>query len=170
MAKRPKTNQVAVSPWKLLDNWYYDGSTQTPIPEEVIKSNIVGGQSILYMFMASKYSPFISKVFNNWETFKLDPAEVMMFLKQTIQLSGFQPDFIRRYKSTKTDLFSKLRPRYPALKSDDINLLCDLIEKREDKEVIYETLGMLKTKKKKHPKSKKPDKKLNSALDGFDVD
>ena len=60
--------------------------------------------------------------------------------------------FIKR--SYKDKLFNELRKKLPTLKNHDISLLCDLIQKRDDKDSIYNSLGLEKPKKTKFKKSK----------------
>jgi len=52
-------------------------------------------------------------------------------------------------------LYEKLRDRVPLLKNDDIYLLCDLVEKSDNKDAIYDSLGMDMSKKTKLKKAKK---------------
>lgn len=168
MAKKPSVKPNTVSPWTLLNRWYQDGSSKSPIPPEVLQAKIVGGQTILYFFMNSEYSPFINKIFNNWDTFQLPQEDVLQFIKTSIQLSGYSDKFFKRFKEQRSQLHARLRQKYPLLKNDDLNLLCDIVDQRDDKDVIYETLGLKKPTKSKVSKSKKTTKKEN-ALEGFDI-
>jgi len=167
MAKKSDVKPT-VSPWTLLNRWYHDGSSQTPIPQEVLAAKIVGGQTILYYFMNSEFSPFINQVFNNWDTFQLPQEDILQFIKTSIQLSGYSDKFFKRFKEERSQLHAKLRSKYPLLKNDDLNLLCDIIDKRDDKDVIYETLGLKKPTKTKISKSKDKSDKKENTLDGFD--
>lgn len=54
----------------------------------------------------------------------------------------------------KSKLFAILRNKFPILKNCDIVLLADLIEESEEREVIYNTLGLEKPKKLKSKKKK----------------
>lgn len=48
----------------------------------------------------------------------------------------------------KNKLFDELRGKYPELKNNDLSLLCDIIEDSEDRDRIYDTLGLVKPPKK----------------------
>jgi len=71
-------------------------------------------------------------------------------------------DIVYYPRRTRQILFDTLRERIPTLKNDDISLLCEIIEKSENKNAIFESLGLEKQKKKtfkqKKSKAKKPKK------------
>ena len=60
----------------------------------------------------------------------------------------------------KTKLYEALRKKLPQFKNDDISLLCDIIDKSEDKELLYHSLGIEKVKKERL-KKKRQKKKIS---------
>jgi len=51
-------------------------------------------------------------------------------------------------------MFNKLRSKVTSLKNDDLDLLCDIIDKSDEKESVYNSLGISKPVKTKKKKSK----------------
>ena len=157
-----ETKGDKISPWTVMNRWLYDGSKTSPFPKELIDDKSIGPQYILYYFRDSIYNLVINKLFNNYSMFSLDRVEVLKFLKESVMLSGYKPKFIPRYKDTKSKIGKILKAKHPYLKWQDINLWVELIDKSDDKDQIYETVGLyspkkLKTKKTKTKKKKKKD-------------
>ncbi len=102
---------------------------------------------------------YLDKYFNNINLRYLDKKELFTFIKKCVldfRVGRRDTTFIPFTRKSK--LFGILRNKFPELKNCDISLLCDLIEESDDKEVIYNTLGLEKPKKvkrRKEPKSKK---------------
>ncbi len=145
------------SPYTLLNKWLYDGSENSILPKEVIEAREIGSQYILWYFKNSIYNVYINKHFNNFEIYKLDKETVLLFLKRAIIDTGFKPQFMPRQKSTSTKIGKILKLRYPYFKKDDVNLLVSLIDDSEEKDQIYETLGLYAPKKKKTTKANQKD-------------
>lgn len=146
-----------VSPYQLLNRWLHDGSSETKIPKEVIEGREIGPQYILWYFKNSIYNVYINKHFNNFNIYQLDKQSSLIFLKRAILLCGFKPQFMPRQKGTTSKIAKILKLRYPYYKKDDINLLVKLIDESEEKDQIYETLGLFNPKKKKTTKASKKE-------------
>lgn len=138
-----------VSPYTTLNVWLFDGSKDSPVPRTVIDSNAIGSQYLLWYFRNSIYSIYINKHFNNFDIYKLDKEAALRLLKDCVLSSGFRPKFTPKQKDSSPKIFAILKKKYPYFKSDDINLLINIIDTSEEKDQIYETLGLYNPKKKK---------------------
>jgi len=112
--------------------------------------------------MFLKHGPlnhYLDKYFNDISLRYLNKKELFTFIKKCVL------DFRVRRSDTsftpytrKTKIFTALRNKFPELKNCDVSLLCDLVEESDEKEAIFNTLGLEKPKKlktKKQPRSKK---------------
>jgi len=102
---------------------------------------------------------YLDTYFNNINLRYLDKKELFGFIKKCVQ------DFrINRRDLTfvpwtrKAKLFGVLRDKLPELKNCDISLLADIIDESDDKDVIYNTLGLEKPKKMKLKTKRKKSK------------
>ena len=102
---------------------------------------------------------YLDSYFNNINVRYLDKKELFTFIKKCVQ------DFrVTRRDTTfvpftrKVKLFSVLRDKFPELKNCDITLLADIVDESDDKDVIYNTLGLEKPKKMKLKTKRKKSK------------
>ena len=65
-----------------------------------------------------------------------------------------------QFRKARNQLYEKLREKIVILKNGDVSLLCDVINKSEDKDTIYESLGIDKPKKQKLRSKKIKKKKI----------
>lgn len=142
-------SEEKVSAYTVLSNWLYDGSAVSKIPKSVIDANEIGSQYLLWYFKNSIYNVYINKHFNNFDIYKLDKEASLKLLKESILSTGFRPKYTPKQKNTTSKIFGILKKRYPYFKSDDIKLLITIIDNSEEKDQIYETLGLYNPKKKK---------------------
>lgn len=148
-----KSKETKESSYSLLTKWLYDGSKTTTIPSQVVDDYSIGNQFLLFFFRGSVYLPYISSTFNNYNLFALEKSEVFTMLKSMIQSTGFTQKWYPYPKKGKVKLIEALKPKFPYLKEYDLSLLADQIDQSEDKESIYESLGLSdKAKKKKNKK------------------
>ena len=174
-----------VSPWHTFNKWLYDGSMTSKIPTELLTDKSIGIMNLLYYFRASKYGVVISNLFNNWDLFTLDRVEVLYFMKECVYRTGYKPPFNNKVPAKKSKLHDYLKERHPFLKSDEVFMLVDIIDNSDEKDSIYETLGIYspgkakkttkaqlefftKDEKKKEVKVKKEDVDLGSMLGDFE--
>lgn len=169
-AKRKQTEETTVSPYTLLNNWLLDNNKDSIIPEDLVNDKTIGPQYILYFFQGSIYQPFISNLFNNYGVFQLDRLEVFKLVKQAVRLSGFRQKYIKRFTESKTKLSKSLKSQYPYLKYDDVNLLVDKIEESDDRETIYEMLGLSVPKKVKTSKETLEEAEVLKTIKQEDVE
>lgn len=161
-------------PFKTFNNWLFDGSRNTPLPEakftddgKVLVPNILKYNSpithtfVLQLFMKhGLMNDYLNRHFNNINLRYLDKKEFLLFIKKCVldlKVKKWDTVFYKYGKSDK--LFNELRYRLPYLKNDDIELVCELVNKSDDKESIYHTLGLEIPKKKKITLIKKKKKK-----------
>tara|TARA_R110000824_G_scaffold266054_5_gene454999 strand:- start:317 stop:826 length:510 start_codon:yes stop_codon:yes gene_type:complete len=144
-----------VSPYTILNRWLYDGSKSTPLPEELATGYAIGQTILLYHFQQSEHIVYLSEMFNNYSLYTMPKEDVFKMLKDCVQRTGFKPRFIAHTKETKSKVSKALKKHHPYLDQDDVNLLTDLIESRDDKESLYETLGVWDRKPRKKKLTKK---------------
>jgi len=138
-----------LSPYTILNRWLYDGNKQSKIPNDLLVSGAIGPQYLLYFFKGSRYLVYINKIFNNYWIYQLDKEEVFTMLKDIVMRTGFRPTFYKTASKAKIKLIEILRRKFPTLKIAEINMLADKIEKSEDRDAVFETLGLQKSVSKK---------------------
>jgi len=138
-----------LSPYTILNRWLYDGNKQSKIPNDLLVSGAIGPQYLLYFFKGSRYLVYINKIFNNYWIYQLDKEEVFTMLKDIVMRTGFRPTFYKTASKAKIKLIEILRRKFPTLKIAEINMLADKIEKSEDRDAVFETLGLQKGVSKK---------------------
>jgi len=156
-------------------NWIFDGSLTSKIPTprkskdgEVIIPDILKYNSpithtyVLSLFTQNpKLNYYLNSHFNNIGLRYLEKEELFYFLKKCVidfRISRKSLKWVRY--NNKTKLFNTLRKKISVLKNDDIDLLCDIVNKSNDMENIYVSLGLDKPVKKKL-KTKQKNKKLS---------
>ena len=158
-------------PYKTFNNWLFDGKNDTPIPKpktddsgkilipDILKYNSPITQTfVIEMFLKNPLlNHYLNRYFNNINLRYLNREELFLFIKKCVQDFKIQKSQIMFYpRQPSIFLYEKLRERMALLKNDDIYLLCDIIDKSNEKEAIYNSLGV-----KSHQKSKlKTEKKI----------
>lgn len=154
-------------PFKTFNSWLFDGNLKTPIPQDLLKYNSpVTHTFVLALFL--KIGPlnhYLDQYFNDINVRYLDKEDLFKFVKKCVIDFKVKKYNIMFYKRKQRNvLYEKLRDRIPYLKNNDLYLLCDVIEQSDEKNSIYETLGIEKQKKKKLKKTKtrkEKDKKIS---------
>jgi hypothetical protein len=167
---------METNPFRVFTNWLFDGSRNSPLPEpkftdegKVLVPDILKYNSpitytfVLQLFMKNgPMNDYLNRHFNNINLRYLDKKEFLLFIKECVLDFKIKKWDTVYYKFDRRDkLFNELRNRLPHLKNNDIVLLCDLIEKSDEKESIYHTIGLEIPKKKRirvHKKKKKKEK------------
>ena len=167
--------------YKTYNNWLFDGSRTSPIPKprstedgkvivpDILKYNspITHTYAIKLFMHNPKLNFYLNDVFNNIGLRYLEKEELFYFLKKcVIDFRISRRSLYWTKYNNKTTLFNTLRKTNPTLKNDDIDLLCDIINKSENSENIYVAIGLDKPKKKKL-KTKKKQKKSKISLQDF---
>ena len=163
------------SPYTVFSNWLFDGSRSSPIPKATEKIDLLKYNSpitptyLISMFVKNgPLNHYLDKHFNNIGLRYLDKEELFKFIKKCVldfRVRRSDIGYFRYHHQTK--LFNILREKLPTLKNNDISLLCNIIDKNEDKGTIYQTLGLEVIKKKKVKRGTKKIKKRNISLDEF---
>jgi hypothetical protein len=155
--------------YKTFYSWLFDGSKKSEIPKPKMKDDKVIIPDILkynspinHTFVVKLFlkngplNNYLDNHFNNIGLRYLDKEEFFKFIKKCVIDFKVNKKTIPYFKfNYETKLFKALRKKTPLLKHDDIYLLCDLIKKSDEKESIYQSLGLEKPTKKKSGKKEK---------------
>lgn len=151
-------------PFKTFNNWLFDGNLKSEIPnkEVLLKYNSpITTTYVMQMFiMNAKLNHYLNQYFNNIGLRYLDKEDFFKFIKKCIHDFKVQRKsipFIKSYRFN-SQLFDKLRKKVQVFKNNDIILLCEMVDKSPEKELIYTSLGLDKSEK-KTKKIKKKDGK-----------
>lgn len=169
-------------PFRTFSKWLFDGSRNSPIPEpqfdkngKVIVPDILKYNSpITHTYLISLFvkngplNHYLNDVFNTLDVRYLDRAELMLFIKQCVLDFRVKPRDTTYFPFKKQEkLIKELRKRFPTLKPYDLSFLCKLIDKSDDKESIYQTLGIEVPKKQKIKLRKNKAKSKKISLEDF---
>lgn len=161
-------------PFRTYNNWLFDGQRNTPIPRtdklDILKYNSpITHTFVVSMFLRNAYlNSFLDTYFNDINLRYLTKEELFKFIKKCVMDFKIKKRDIVYYPRRQKDiLFDKLRERIPTLKNDDILLLCEIIDKSENKNSVFESLGMEKQKKRKISSKKSNKKKDKIPLSEF---
>ena len=102
---------------------------------------------------------YLDTYFNNINLRYLEKNEVFAFIKKCVldfRIGRRDTTFVPWTRKTK--LFGALRDKFPELKNCDVSLLVDLVDESDNKEAIYNTLGLEKPKKLKVKSKRKKTK------------
>lgn len=157
-------------PFKTYTNWLFDMNRKSDIPKpegiDILKYNSpITSTFVISMFIRNlKVNWLLNKMFNNMNLRYLEKEEVFRFMKSCVfdfKLSRRDINYSAFRKEDK--LFKVLRSKIPELKNGDIKLLCSIIEKSEDKESVYNTLGLETPKKMKFSNKETKKEKMSVA-------
>lgn len=167
-------------PFKTFNNWLFDGRRDTPIPRPTYDENgkiktpdiLKYNSPITHTFVVSLFlrngplNHYLDKYFNDINLRYLTREELLYFIKKCVYDFKIQKRDIMFYKRRQQIiLYNILRERLPYLKNDDIMLFCEIIERSDNREAIYDSLGLEKPKKTKLKKVKKIKSKKISVKD-----
>ena len=154
--------EATKSVFQLYYDWLFDGNIKSEIPEEILKSTSpINNKYVISVFINNlKLNLYLNIYFNNINLWYLEKEDLFIFLKKCVKdfrINRRDLVYIPWKKTTK--IFDELRKKSPNLKKYEISLLCELIEKMENKDNIYSSLGVEKVDKTKVKKQKnKSDK------------
>ena len=159
-------------PYRTFNNWLFDGRKDTPIPAEKDGINLLKYNSpITHTFLITQFikhgplNQYLNQYFNNIGVRYINKAEMFKFIKRCVQdfkITKRDIAFFPRHH--KVVVYEKLRERMPELKNDDIYLLVDIIEKSDQKDSVYDALGLDKPKKVKLTKGNKKIKGVKNLM------
>ena len=158
---------MAVSHYKIFNNWLFDGLINTPFPipkvddkgneiiPDLMKYNSpITHTNVLRMFLRNgTLNHYLNTYFNNINLRYLPKYEFFIFIKKAVIDFRIKQQDITYYPYKHKDkLFEKLRVKLPLLKNEDIELLCDIIEDSPKRESVYSALNIEKPAQKKSKK------------------
>jgi len=139
-------------PFKTFNNWLFDGNFKSRIPTgegvpDLLKYNSpITNQYMITMFInQGKLNHFLNEYFNNMGLYYLEKEEFMRFMKKCVvdfKIQRKNIPYIPIQRNGK--LFDALRKKISILKSHDVNLLAEIVDKLENKDQIYYSLGLEK--------------------------
>lgn len=149
---------MATSIFQTYFDWLFNGDMKSPIPPEVLKSTSpINHQYVISVFLGTpKLNLYLDQYFNNINLWYVEKDELLLFLKKCVKdfrVSRRNLSYISWNRTTK--LFDELRRRIPGLKSYEITLLSEIIEKSEERDEIYSTLSLDNEKVKTLKQNKK---------------
>ena len=162
-------------PFRTFNNWLFDRNKLSPIPPprdgvDILKYNSpITNTFILSLFLRNgNLNHYLNEYFNNMGLRYIPKDELFKFIKKCV----FDFKVTRRdtvfYKFRRYDkMYSILRDKFPQFKNNDITLLCEVIERSDDKDAIYQSLGFDLPKKKKLKTGKKGPQKKKISLKEF---
>lgn len=164
---------AVLSSYQILNNWLKDGNLKSDYPKELENDRSISQIIFLNYFRSSqKYFPFINKIFNNYDVFSIPVKELFYLLKEMLYFTGYRQPFIQKSKKAEDNkLVGILKDKYPFLKKEEIYMLVDIIDRMEDKDVIYEMYGLYQIKSKRFTQKEKKEQqeKINSIINKDDL-
>lgn len=167
---------LKVSEYTLYQNWLFDGNPKSKIPSGAGVPDLLSYKSpinhhyIISMFLnQGRLNHFLNEYFNNMGVYYLEKEELMKFIKKcVIDFKIQRKNLPYNFKTKNTKLFDSLKKKIPILKNHDVTLLCELVDKMENKENIYYSLGLDKPETIKKQKGlKKETKKEKETVNEF---
>jgi hypothetical protein len=162
--KNVKQEEKKDSPYTILNKWLNDKSKFTPIPQEILDCKEIGPQYLLYYFQSSPTILYLSDVFNNFNIYQMELEDVLKMMKDICLRISFRPRYIPMGRDKLANISKKLKKQYPYLKNYEIGILVNKIDTLPERDDIYESFGLLDTKKKKTSKENKEALKENIQL------
>ena len=152
-------------PFKTFNTWLFDGNIKTPIPtsKDILKYNSpITHTFVVSLFLRSgKLNHYLNTYFNDINLRYIPKEELFYFIKKcVIDFRVKKRDIVYYPRKAKNKLYDKLREKTAVLKNGDVSLLCDIINKSEDKDMVYQTLDIEKPKKQRIKKRKTKAKKI----------
>ncbi|HQC61361.1 MAG TPA: hypothetical protein PLA60_03280 [Candidatus Pacearchaeota archaeon] len=150
------------SPFQQFQNWLFDGSKKSEIPQNILKSTSpISSQYCISIFLNNpKLNHYLNTYFNNINIWYLEKEELFTFIKKCVNDFRIQRRSLAYIPWRKTDkLFNSLRKKFTNLKDYEIVLYMDFLQKDENKDQILTTLGLNDDKKLKLTKNKKSKNK-----------
>ena len=127
-------------PFRTFSNWLFDRNLKTPIPPardgvDILKYNSpISHTFVMQMFMRNgDLNKYLDEYFNNIGLRYLTKEEFFYFIKKCVSDFRVKKSQVVYYKFKRQDkLYNILRDKFPQFKNDDISLLAELIEKKEE--------------------------------------
>jgi len=164
--------------FKTFHDWLFDGNQKNEIPKSDPENDVSDILEITHTYIISlfikcgSFNNYLNKHFNNIGLRYVDKSELLYYIKEQVYKLGIkQHQLYYPARTRKNKLFDVLREKFLYLKNNDISLICDKIDKSDEKEQIYNSLEIKKSKRERIKKKKiKKDKvSLNDFLRNFTI-
>ena len=151
-----------ISPFKTYYDWLWSNRTDVPVDLLSLSSPVTNRYIIASFLLSGKLNYYLDTYFNNYNIWKLDKKELLLFIKQAVKDMKVNRGSISYVSvaNKESDIIEMIKNKFPELKVYEVEMLNDIIEESEEKESIYAALGLDKPKKEK-VKVKKTKKKEN---------
>jgi hypothetical protein len=157
-------------PYRTFFDWAFSGNIKDPIPvgegiPDILKYNSpIHETFLLKSFVGNgKLNFYLNTYLNNIGLRYIDKKDLFYFIKQCIIDFKINRRSVHYSKwSHDTALFKKVSKKFPLLKKDEVSILCDEIDKSDEKDSIYRTLGLDKKEFKKKKSKKKAIAKIGT--------
>lgn len=150
-------------------DWAFDGNIKSPIPSregvDLLKYNSpIHATFLLKSFVGNaKLNHYLNTYLNNIGVRYIEKEDLFLFFKQCIIDFKVNRRSIHYVQwSSQSALIGKIAQKYPLLKKDEVVIMCDLIEKSDERDAIYRSLGIDKKKFEKKKLKKKKAEKISS--------
>ena len=165
-------DKIIFKMYKTFHSWLFDQNLRSefPNPEVLLKYNSpITHTYVLSLFVLNaKLNHFLNEYFNNVGVRYLDKEELFKFIKKcVIDFRVRRGDLVFYPRKERFKLYEALRERMPFLKNDDVFLLCDIVDRSDLKEGVYQALDLEKPKKFKVKKADKKNKNEKVSLPAF---
>ena len=148
------------SPFTLFNNWLFDRNINSHIPQKdiLLKYNSPISKTYLISLFkkVGKLNHYLDKYLNNIGLRYLDNENLFFFIKKCVlDFNVSKRNLSYTYwPKRKSKLYEKLSKKFHNLKNYEIDFLCQIIDNSKDRDRIYQSFGIIISKKKKIKKNK----------------
>lgn len=150
-------------------DWAFDGNIKSPIPQregvDLLKYNSpIHATFLLKSFVNNaKLNHYLNQYLNNIGVRYIEKEDLFYFIKQCIIDFKVNRRSIHYIQWSSQDaLFNKMSQKFPLLKRDELSIACEIIEKSDERDAIYRSFGIDKTKYEKKKIKNKVEEKISS--------
>lgn len=155
-------------PFKTFFDWAFDGNIKNPIPEkegiDLLKYNSpIHATFLLKIFVNNaKLNHYLNQYLNNIGVRYIEKEDLFYFIKQCIIDFKVNRRSIHYVQWSSQDaLFNKMVQKFPLLKKDELSIACEIIENSDERDAIYRSFGIDKSKFEKKKIKAKTEEKIS---------
>jgi len=151
-------------PFKTYYNWLFDGHKDSQIPAprtddngkeivpDILKYNSpITNQYVISVFLRNLHlNKYLDEYFNNINLYSIPRDEMLRFIKRCVlefRVGRYDTIYYRRKYNDR--LYEIIEKRFPYIKSFEVEYICNMINKSDQKSSIYKSLGLEAPKKQK---------------------
>jgi len=151
-------------PFKTYYNWLFDGHKDSQIPSpktddngkeivpDILKYNSpITNQYVISVFLRNLHlNKYLDEYFNNINLYSIPRDEMLRFIKRCVlefRVGRYDTIYYRRKYNDR--LYEIIEKRFPYIKSFEVEYICNMINKSDQKSSIYKSLGLEAPKKQK---------------------